>query len=576
MLLIYAEKVKGNDGQDWIKASFQYAPLIVNAIKDVPEALYIPDRRIWGIPYKYREEFENKMGDFLIKWKGETLPHNGGIDENEFPDQPIVPGYSVQYEGDNIISAEGFKTKPFGKFQVRGFNAIVSLDYLILADDAGLGKSWETVTAIEAKKKLGQLQRGVILCKASLLFNWRDEIQKHSYLKWVVVAGTKAKRYQIYNWLRNHKDEWDVVIISYDTYRVDSANIAHLDNMVSLDYMILDEAHVIKNPNSKIGTLAHRIPVKYKYLLTATPFPNTPLEVYNYLKLGGKVDTNWWVFRNHHSIFGGYGNKEIVGLKNMSEVTSKVKKYMLRRLKKDKLKELPDVVFKTIRLPMTNKQQVLYHSIKEEIYEDLKNLEVSSIHLAITKLLRLQQVTNSIELVGAPACKDSSSKLLALDDLLEDLISAGEKVIIFSRFKSMTDIIRNRYKKYNPAWIDGSVKVAGGERQQQVYKFQQNDSCNLFVGCTPACREGQTLTAASHVFFTDLEWAWDYVEQAFSRAHRIGQMFAVNVNFLVCENTVDECVLNIVMQKRDLKSSVVGDGSSNSIIKDIIMSLLEG
>ena len=193
--MIKAEKIKGKDNNIWIKVTFSKNPLIFDTISTIKGTLYDYKRNIWAVPYYKRNEFEEKLGDFIIDWVDEPAPFNGGIPETQFPKYPIVPGYSVTYNNKNeITDFSGFKVRPWAEFQVRGFNAIVKRNFLILADDMGLGKTYQVVTAIEAKKKLGQLNRCLILAKASLLYMWRDEIEKFTDCKVVVFAGTEKQR----------------------------------------------------------------------------------------------------------------------------------------------------------------------------------------------------------------------------------------------------------------------------------------------------------------------------------------------------------------------------------------------
>lgn len=597
--MIYAEKVFAK-GRLWIKVQFKNNAVLFNEMSKVKGAKYNPATNLWSVPYEYREDFENKMGDYLILWTNDDRAA-GGIPEEKIPDQPVVPGYSVVYdENKNIISSTGFKTPPWGEFQVKGFNVLVTRPFLILADDAGLGKSWQVSTAMEARKKMGQVERGVVICKASLLFNWRDEIHKHTYCKAVVVAGTQRQRAKIYEELKMSND-WTFMVISYETFRCDVNNILYLHNYYKpLDFCIVDEGHKIKNPQSRIGDVIHYIPFKYKYVLTATPLPNTPLESYNYLKLGGKVNINWLDFRNRYAVWGGRQNKEILMYQRISELRRVIQKNMLRRLKKDKLKELPEIVFKTIPLGMSAKQRKLYDAVKKEILEDLKDTSLKKVPSALAKLLRLQQITNSPALIGADEVE--SSKLQALDELLEKIIDeSNQKVIVFSRFRTMTEILKERYKKYNPAVIHGDVDANGktenaavkaaireigkeawlalpeeekrkltekymsSDRQKEVYKFQQDDTCKLFIGCAPACREGLTLTAATHVVFLDCEWSPAYVEQAYSRAHRIGQKNAVTVYYLVCEGTIDEFVQRVLQRKEAMAQTMLDEGIDETV-----------
>lgn len=281
----------------------------------------------------------------------------------------------------------------------------------------------------------------------------------------------------------------------------------------------------------------------------------------------------------------------------IGELREAIQKHMLRRLKKDKLKDLPDVAFKTIPIEMSSKQWTLYRAVKKEIMEDLKDTSLRRIPSALAKLLRLQQVTDSPALIGG---ENKSAKLDALDEMLEELIDDGNnKVIVFSRFREMVEVMKERYEKYNPAVIHGDVDANGktensairalksrigkveweqldeaikrkmveqemtSERQLEVYKFQKDPTCKLFIGCAPACREGLTLTAATHVIFLDCEWSPAYVEQSFSRAHRIGQKNAVTVYYLVCSGTIDEYVQKVLARKESMAQTMLDEGFEN-------------
>jgi len=594
------------DNKEYIQATFPPSPTILQDLKRVRGAKENFLTGSWLIPIENKKSFEDIMGNYLIVWEGQKIIA-GGISEESISKYPVVPGYSVTYDNNgNIIDYTGFKTCPWGEFQVRGFNALVTLPFVILADDAGLGKSFQVATAMEARKKKGEVKRGVILCKSSLLYNWRDEIHTHTNCKAVVIAGTPQQRAKLYASLEE-SDDWTFLIISYKTYNKDITNINIIDNTKPLDFLIIDEGHVIKNPTSEIGECVHRIPYKYNYILTATPSPNTPLEFYNYLRLGNKINMNWWQFKKTFAEWGGFNDKEIVGYKNMNKLKELINRNMLRRLKKDKLKELPDVVFRTVKVDMSPTQTKIYNGIKKEILEDLGETTLDKIPAALAKMLRLQQVTDSPALLGGP---DKSAKLDALDELLEDLINeAGHKVIVFSRFKTVVNLLQEKYSKYNPAVIHGEVSAIGksrvtaersaksknhwatlskteqeklieketsSERQQEVYRFQNDDSCKLFIGCAPACREGLTLTAAHHVVFVDVEWAWDYIVQAYSRAHRIGQKNSVTVHFLVCNDTIDEHTLNTVRKKKAISESVLDSGGSSYSAKEMILEMLGG
>ena len=606
MSLIKAEKTRGKDSNIWIKVSFRKNPYIFDAISSIQGTLYDYKRNIWAVPYHKREEFEEKLGGFIIDWVDEPTPFNGGIPETEFSKYPNVPGYSVEYnDKGEIINYTGFKLPPYADYQVIGFNAIVEKDFLILADDMGLGKTWQTVTAIEAKKKLGQLNRCLVLAKASLLYMWRDEIEKFTDCKAVVFAGTQKQRMDISRYLHEN-DDWTFLIMSYEMYRISIGTITNIDNYKPIECIVMDESVKIKNPTSKLGQRVHYIPFKYKYLLTATPLPNSPLESFNYLKLGnalppksieynpfkknnqvnGIVD-EWWAFQYRYCIYGGYNDREVIGYKNMGELRAAIQGNMLRRTKEEKLKDLPDVTFKNIELEMQPKQKKMYEAVRREIMEELAETDIHKVPSMLAKLTRLQQVTNSLQLIGVEPKKDQSIKLKALDDLIEEINDAGEKVIIFTKFKTMLDIIAEKYKKYNPAIVHGEVsshalpereaierckrkykdrwgtiseqerksilkELTTSPRQLEVNRFQEDADCRMFLGTTEACKEGLTLTAASNVIFIDYPWNWASYSQAYSRAHRIGQENAVTVYNLICTDTVDEKVFNTIINKKSM------------------------
>lgn len=467
-------------------------------------------------------------------------------------------------------------------------------------------KTWQTVTAIEAKKKLGQLNRCLILAKASLLYMWRDEIEKFTDCKAVVYTGTPKQRLKISKYLYDN-DDWTFLIMSYEMFRISIGTIDNIDNYKPIECLVLDESHKIKNPMSKIGQRVHYIPFKYKYLLTATPLPNSPLEAFNYLKLGnalppksieynpytvGGVVKNivheWWAFKYRYCIFGGYNGREIIGYKNITELREAIQKNMLRRRKEEKLKDLPDVIFKDIRLEMLPKQKKMYEAVRKEILDELKETDINKIPSMLAKLTRLQQVTDSLQLIGIESSKDQSIKLNALDDLIEELVlDAKEKVIIFTKFRSMLEILASRYKQFNPAIVHGDVSstalperealerlknkykdrwnqmsenekkfllldLTTSPRQKEVNKFQNDESCKVFLGTTEACKEGLTLTAASNVIFIDYPWNWASYSQAYSRAHRIGQKNAVTVYNLICIGTIDEKIFSTIKSKKSL------------------------
>lgn len=268
--MIYAEKVNVN-GRDWIKVYFNPIPELVYSMNKVPHATFNPKTKLWAVPYSNREAFESIMGNHLIIWHGDQATP-GGIPEETIPATPLID-YT-------------FKTKPFD-YQIRASNLIYQRNFLILADEMGLGKTKCTIDGIAMKKQAGLLNRGLVICKASLLYNWKDEIEKHSDLKAVIFTGTAKQRHEIMDKISRDPD-CTFIIVSYETFRICVASFDEFDTKIGLDFMVVDESHRIKNPNSQIGAAVHRIPIKYKYLLTGTPSPTHRSKLSTILNSAGK------------------------------------------------------------------------------------------------------------------------------------------------------------------------------------------------------------------------------------------------------------------------------------------------
>jgi SNF2 family DNA or RNA helicase len=568
--LINADILEFN-GQEYIKVWFRPSPPATEKMKTIKSAKRNNVTGNWNIPIEDKEEFIKKMSNFLIVWHTPSEIRGGGIDESRISNKPRGD-YDVEYNEDGTIKwSKGWKVPPLAEYQVKGFNKVRRSDFLILADEQGLGKTWIMSTALEAKKNDGLIERGLILCKASLLYNWKEEIERFTDLKPMVVTGGSQARRNFYKYLVRETVECHALIMSYETFRNDVSMLQATHHYYPFDYMVLDEAQKIANPTSQIGTSIHYLDIPYKYLLTGTPLPNTPLQAYNYFKLGGIIEENWWQFQKKYAIFGGYNNKEIIGYQNMNQLQLEFKFNMLRRLKKDKLKELPDVLFSNIRIDMTKEQKKLYDGVVEGIMADLVESSLDNVPTALAKIMRLQQITDSPALLDAPG---ESGKLNALDDLLESIIEENNsKVIVFSKFRTMIDIFLERYKSYNPVCIHGGVSPE--DRHKVVKKFQEDPTVKLFLGSTPACREGITLTAASDVVFYDLEWNWANYAQAYSRAHRIGQKNFVMVYNLICRDSIDEYVNDVVRKKKSISETLLDVKTEKNPVQNLIQNILK-
>ena len=345
---------------------------------------------------------------------------------------------------------------------------------------------------------------------------------------------------------------------------------------LKFDAIILDEAHHIKTPTSEQTKTIHSfIKIPKRVLLTGTPIMNNVEELWSLLYFINPYKfPNYWAFRNKYCVIKEITTKDgrkiklIVGYKNLDYLQKQLSEIMLRRNKSDTLKDLPPKTYETRYIDLSGEQWKLYNDFKEEtvvwIEESEKEIQV---HQALDKLLRLKQVAITPELFGG---SQKSSKLDELEEIVKEITSNNQKVIVFSQFKKATDIIVTRLKKNghkNISYISGDVpmkisekalKEGKTDRMEEIRKFQEDDDCKVFVGVIDACKEGITLTAATYVIFVDKKWTPADNEQAADRAHRKGQKNPVTIISLVAKDTIEEYIESKLKEKGDLFEQVIG------------------
>lgn len=331
---------------------------------------------------------------------------------------------------------------------------------------------------------------------------------------------------------------------------------------------------------SQIGKLIHYPMNRQRYAITATPIINEIMDMYNILHWLGITPLDYFQFRNRYCILDGYGN--VQEYRNVGEIKLMLQSNMLRRLKQDVLKDLPPVVNKYIYCEMTPAQKKLYKQIEEGDFEGINfdELEFDDIPGQLSTYARLCQIAESSEIVGLEKGKKASGKLAELESLLEEIVERGEKAVIFSRSKRFVYIMAEYFKKYNPAIMTGDISSqarAGQEvsdRQAQVDKFQNDESCKIIICCESAAREGWTATAANNVIFTSKPWSPAYISQCIGRCWRFGQTGgttgSINVYSLISKGTIDEKVEELLADKQFTIESMVETPMSTQEILRIL------
>ena len=444
----------------------------------------------------------------------------------------------------------------------------------ILADDMGLGKTLQILAFLLSEKeqgKVGDELRTLIVAPASLVYNWKKEVERFTpQLSVCVMAGTAHERKEL---IQNQTSNADVWITSYDLLKRD----IELYQDIVFANEIIDEAQYIKNQTTHAAKSVRLVNSSFRMALTGTPMENRLSElwsIFDYLMPG---------FLYSYTRFRSEIETPIVSDKDedaMTRLRAMIHPFILRRLKKDVLKELPEKQEEIVTVALSGEQKKLYqaHSQRLKMFLEDQNDE----DFAQNKLQILAELTKLRQLCCGPELllenyKGENAKLETCIELITQAIAGGHKILLFSQFTSMLDLIGDELKKAKIDYyrIDGSVKKEA--RMEMVEQFQNpQNQVAVFCISLKAGGTGLNLTAADIVIHYDPWWNKAAQNQATDRAHRIGQKHAINVYQLIAEETIEQKICELQQVKEDLAEEVLsGEGiSSTQFNKDEIMNLL--
>lgn len=539
-----------------------YDPTLMSIIKSFSGRVYHADLQEWEVPSKHF----SKLVDVLDEYNMEII---GEIPKDVDKKLSLLDRF---YESRNVQYGFDFKTKPF-KHQQECFDYAQTHRKFLLGDEQGLGKTKQSIDIAVSRK--GQFKHCLIVCCVNgLKWNWQNEVEVHSHetahilgeytnRKGNKVIGSVKQRLEDLN---TERDEF-FLITNIETVR--NADVQkRLNTMCSdgtIGMVIIDEIHKCCNSTSSQGKAIHSLCSYYKMALTGTPLMNSPVDLYNILKWLDVENHTLTQFKGYYCIFGGGLTQEIVGYKHMNELQKTLNRCMLRRKKEDAL-DLPDKVRTVEYLEMTKEQTKLYNDIKDMITKDIDRILLQPNPL--TELIRLRQCTGYPGILSSAITK--SVKIDRLQELVAEATEAGEKVVVFSNWTSVTDPAYKALQPYNPALVTGEVK----NKAKEVKRFQSDETCKVIVGTIAAMGTGFTLTAANTVIFLDSPWNRANKEQAEDRAHRIGTKGTVRVITLVAKDTIDERIEYVLEAKGQLSDIVVDGQPSAKINKGVIDFLL--
>ncbi len=444
------------------------------------------------------------------------------------------------------------------QYQKEGFNWLKTLSKYkfggILADDMGLGKTLQIITLLandESNKP------SLIVCPTSLTYNWKNEIDKwDTSLNKVIISGSANYRYQKINSIQDDKT---IYITSYDSLRRD-VDFYHNE----FRYIILDEAQYIKNYFTQKAQAVKSLKSDLKFALTGTPIENSLLDLWSIFD---------FLMPEYLGGFNDFKTKYATALEDesLSKLAKKIQPFVLRRTKSEVLKELPDKIEIIHVAQMASEQRKVYESFLLKAREAITTSDNKISILAM--LTRLRQLCVDPRLYLENYLGGSCKVDLCLN-IIEEAITENHRILLFSQFKSLFPIIEKRLRDKNIIYLEITGDTKSQDRIDLVDKFNENNEIKVFLISLKAGGTGLNLTGADTVIHFDPWWNVSAENQASDRAHRIGQTRVVSVNKLICEDSIEQKVLELQNLKKELTEKIISDEQSISKLTDSDLNFL--
>ena len=567
---------------------------LIALVKNVPGRAWDPEHKYWTIPVDrlgflianlQGTKFENTLQVYSAEHIGENATLDA-TDTSEIPNVDIskIPLYVEN--GSHLFQHQ----LDFIKYSINRYQKGLFSGF-ILGDEPGLGKTVEaTNLALYNKKYRGIKHCLIIACVNSAKYNWVEDIKKHTNGEYtpyllgsrkrkngnIIIGGSADKLKDLMcGHMYGKKEEPPLpffLLINIEALHMRqnrkyliSERLTTLINKGYIGMVVLDEVHMNTSPSSRQGRQLLKIKketmgAKVQWLpMTGTPIINKPTDVFLPLKLvDGHAFTSYQKWCENFCIYGGFGGYNIIAYKNIPQLKHMLQSNMLRRLKSDVL-DLPPKIHSIEYVENTPYQAKLYRDVLTDTLAHKD--EILSALNPMVKLLKLRQVNGSPELIDKNLIINNSyleknSKMRRLLDLVNMIISNGEKVVIFSNWvESLRTIYRFLASEYKVCCYTGSM--SGEDRELHKKQFIENPEYKIMIGTVGALGTSHTLTVANNVIFYDLPWNPATMEQAEDRCHRAGTTSTVNVYSIITKDTVDEKVYKLIQDKDGISKYIV-------------------
>ena len=534
---------------------FDYNEYIVDSIKTIPTAHYHKKEKVWELPVCYLGRLLDSL-TFLdeIQLKLLDTPETGEITINR------------KYNLEPLSETEkiSFKASPFNH-QLEAVDFLLKQEKSLLLDGCGVGKSLEMILFAETLKKRGIIDHCLIITGiAGLRGNWEREIQKFSTEsvvtigKYVTRTGTTKYRSMLKRaeQLRNKIEEF-FVLINVESIRDSKVIEAIKTSENKFGLIAFDEAHKIGAPDTTQYNNLMKLDADFKVAATGTLIVNSPLSAFPSLKFTNNDSATLTNFKSQYCAYGGFGNKQIIGSKNLEVLREEIANCSIRRTLYDVRADIPELTIDVEYLEMEEDQQKFYEAIKEGVKEEADKIELKAGNL-LALTTRLRQATACPNVLTTQDIE--SIKVTRVFEYIQEICSQGEKIVVFSMFKEPLHQLA--------AKLDGfRYTLNTGDTPDQVafdnmIRFQDNPEEQIFLGTFGKCGTGFTLNSSMYLVCIDTPYTFSLFEQGYQRIHRVNNERPAFIKVLICAETIDERVWQIVETKKDLGEYLV-DGAES-------------
>lgn len=497
------------------------------------------------------------IGD-TIKSLGEVNLEDQSLEQNN---KSSKLQYLIAYQklkeikNTQLILTDTFKGK-LRSYQVDGVKWLINLSKIsfggILADEMGLGKTIQIIAFLLTE----QGKKTIIVCPTSLIYNWKAELEKFApSLRVLIVHGQNRDE------VLEDISKYDIVLTTYGTLRMDIENYSSK----TFDYFIIDEAQNIKNSQAQNTKVIKEIKADVRFALTGTPIENNLSElwsIFDFVVPGYLYSKEKFEERFAH---GGQSNLEIL--------KALVNPFILRRTKKEVIKDLPDKDSKNILVDMTEAQNQVYRNYIKNVKELLKDKKNNNIQI-FSYLTKLRQICLDPALIKE-GYNGGSGKLEVAMELISEHLASGGKVLLFSQFTSVLNKIGKMLDNENIGFYNLDGKTKPKDRIKMVNEFNRGKVKRVFLISLKAGGTGLNLTSANLVIHFDPWWNPAVEDQATDRAHRIGQTKVVEVIKLIARGTIEEKIIMLQEEKKELIDNVINSNSFTRLSKEEILKIFD-